>query len=294
LKRNWPKQAYLYLVFLCVAASGCVHYPLNAQLSYYTPDGGYRFDALEAGVNTDSLFICLAFSGGGTRAAAFSYGVLSKLASTAITWEGNPVRLLDEVDCISSVSGGSFTSAYYALYGDAIFKDFGSKFLYRNIQGELIRKALNPLNWVRLASPYFSRSDIAAELYDQTIYDQKTFGDLLTRRRRPFLIVNATHMQLGSRLAFTQDRFDFIGSNLLAFPIGRAVAASSAFPFLLSPISLKNFPAPTGLTRPLSVELGLKNYYINPPVYAWAKNLSTYEDKHAHPYVHLDGWRTGG
>ncbi len=44
------------------------------------------------------------------------------------------VRLLDEVDYITSVSGGSFTAAYYGLYGDGIFEDFEEAFLVRDIE----------------------------------------------------------------------------------------------------------------------------------------------------------------
>jgi NTE family protein len=200
---------------------------------------------------------------------------------------GRPVRLLDEVDCVSAVSGGSFTAAYYALYGDKIFKNFPEKFLYRNIQRHLMLKVLNPLNGARLPSPYFNRSDLAAEFYDQTLFEGKTFGDLLARKRRPFLLLNATHLQLGARFTFTQDRFDDLGSDLLRFPIARAVAASSAFPFLLSPISLKNFPDPEGLPPAPSTEDLHAQYYLNRRLYEAAKQSSSYRDKSAHEYVHL-------
>ena len=48
------------------------------------------------------------------------------------------MRLLDEVDTISGVSGGSFPAAYFGLYGDRIFEDFEERFLYRNVQGALL------------------------------------------------------------------------------------------------------------------------------------------------------------
>ena len=108
---------------------GCAHYPTNAKLDNFDKDEGYRYQNILSPENSDSLLVILAFSGGGTRAAAFSYGVLEKLRATEIIWEGKKKRLLDEVDVISSVSGGSFTSAYYALYRDKIFADFESRFL---------------------------------------------------------------------------------------------------------------------------------------------------------------------
>ena len=62
----------------------------------------------------------LSFSGGGTRAAAFSYGVLEELRRTEITVDGQRRRLIDEVDIITGVSGGSFTALAYALHGERL------------------------------------------------------------------------------------------------------------------------------------------------------------------------------
>ena len=95
---------------------GCAHYPENARIEHYDPQSGYRFRNLTNTGNSDSLQVFLAFSGGGTRAAALSYGVLEALAHTEIVWEGQRRRLLDEVDYITAVSGGSFTAAF-AIWG---------------------------------------------------------------------------------------------------------------------------------------------------------------------------------
>ncbi len=71
-----------------------------------------------AGWGSNDIGLVLAFSGGGTRAAALAYGVLEELRDTTVVLDDRPRRLLDEIDIISSVSGGRFTSAYYSLYGD--------------------------------------------------------------------------------------------------------------------------------------------------------------------------------
>jgi NTE family protein len=118
---------------------------------------GYRFENLAGGEGTpefrdaNRLFVCLAFSGGGTRAAALAYGAMVALRQTRIDWPHPGSTLLDEVDCISSVSGGSFTAAYYGLFRDDLFTRFAERFLYRNFQGGLALKALSPWNWPRLA-----------------------------------------------------------------------------------------------------------------------------------------------
>ena len=99
---------------------------------------GYRFANLKLGEdNSDGLFMVVAFSGGGTRSAALAYGVLDKLRNTPIRWDGKPRRLLDEIDVINSVSGGSYAAAYYGLYGDAFFKEFPQRFLNADFQTEL-------------------------------------------------------------------------------------------------------------------------------------------------------------
>ncbi len=54
--------------------------------------------------------------------ASFAYGVLKELSRTQMSTDKSSRPLLHEVDVISSVSGGSFTSAYYTLHGDRIFE----------------------------------------------------------------------------------------------------------------------------------------------------------------------------
>jgi NTE family protein len=212
--------------------------------------------------------------------------VLQELRETPITAHGRPRPLLREVDCISSVSGGSFASSYYALFRDRIFQDFEPHFLRRDIQGELARRVLNPANWFRLLSPYFNRIDLAAELYDETVFGGKRYGDLVGGTR-PFIILNATNMALGSRFEFTQDQFDFLGSDLATYPIARAAAASSAFPILLSPLSLVNQPSPDGFRVPTAVRNAMADPVENPQGYLWAKGLALYHDEKDRRYLHL-------
>src|SRR6267154_637625 len=87
----------------------------------------------------------------------------------------------------------------------------------------------------------FNRSDMAAEFYDRHLFGGKTYGDLLQQNRRPFLSLNATDMSLGASFQFTQEHFDYLCSDLSTFPVARAVAASAAFPILLSPVTVNNY-----------------------------------------------------
>ncbi len=182
-----------------------------------------------------------AFSGGGVRSSAVAYGVLQELARTEVGAPGQRHPLLTEVDAISSASGGTFTAAAYALWGERLFVDFEEQFLKRQIENALVLRTLTPRNRIRLASPTFNLSDLAAEYYDRLLFKGATYRDLAAIPGRPFLLVNATDFGLGERFQFTQDQFDLIGSDLSQMPLSRAVAASLAFPVLLSPIVLKNY-----------------------------------------------------
>lgn len=230
-------------LFLLIATVGCGSFPVNPPLDKFDSQVGYRFENLQLGAkNSEDLFVILTFSGGGTRAAALSYGVLKALKQTRIQWKGEQKSLLDEVDMISSVSGGSFTSAYYALHRKAIFDgEYEKVFLKHDIQGDLKSSALNPANWLDLAGSSFSRSDLAAEYYNEKIFKGATFDALVKMNSRPFLMINATDMSLGSQFLFIQDQFDLFCSDLSRLNIARAVAASSAFPGLLSPLTFKNY-----------------------------------------------------
>lgn len=271
---------------LCIALPACT--PLNPQLKKYDYRKGYRFGNCLAGENPDELFIALTFSGGGTRAAAFSYGVLKALHETKVTHNGTQIRLLDEVDLISSVSGGSFTAAYYGLYGDRIFIDFEDRFLKRNVQGELaLRTFAYPWNWFRLLSPNFSRIDLAAAYYDEELFNSQTYKVLEKDCRRPFIVINATDLSLGARFEFTQSQFDLLQSELAGVSVGRAVASSSAFPGLLTPLTMKNYEK-TDFVEPMWVDTAIQfDMEIAPRRYKRAREVRSYFDTANRPYVHL-------
>ena len=116
------------LICLVLALSACAPIIGDHPLEKWTPDMHRELSEQIAGDRSGELLVFLAFSGGGTRAASFSYGVLQELANTEVVTEKGTLPLIKEVDMISSVSGGSFTSAYYGLYGDRIFEDFEAAF----------------------------------------------------------------------------------------------------------------------------------------------------------------------
>ena len=194
--------------------------------------------------------VVLAFSGGGTRAAAFSYGALEALRRIEIVNQaGRKIRLLYEVDVITGVSGGSFTALAYGLYGDKLFDEYEARFLKRNVQGELTRGVLNPLNWGALSSTGWGRSELAAQLYDQVLFNGATFSDLY-RAGGPMIAVSATELTTGSRIIFIPQNFDVMCADLHPIRLSRAAAASSAVPVVLSPITINNYGGSCDYQRP--------------------------------------------
>ena len=237
---------YLKSLFLVVAVvcAGCASYNENLPIKAISPATGYRYGKVRMPPTSDKPFVILAFSGGGTRAAAFSFGMMEELSRIEYTRaDGSKRNFLSDVEIISSVSGGSFTASYYALFPESFFSDFPERFLYRNIEGGLILRMFSPYNWFRLLSPDFSRIDMADEYYSKTIFAEKTFADLLAKPRGsvPFLVLNATDISINHRFEFTQDQFDLLCSDLSHINVSRAVAASSNFPVAFAPLTLKNY-----------------------------------------------------
>ena len=277
----------LVMIVLVAVATGCAHYPVNAPLGKYDPDYGYRGKNMRDSEKRVNVFVGLTFSGGGTRAAAFSYGVLEELKKTEVTVDGKRSRLIDEVDAISGVSGGSFTAAYYGLFGDRIFTDFEEKFLKKNIQGDLISAMFfNPYNWGRLFSGYFDRSDLAADYYDKHVFEGATFGDMM-KRKGTMVFINATDMVHGTRVSFTQDAFDLLCSDLSSFSVARACAASSAVPIVLTPISLRNYAGSCGYKMPDVLKNAMEARKLPDRTFDLANNILPFLDAKEKPYLHL-------
>jgi NTE family protein len=183
------------------------------------------------------IVFIMAFSGGGKRSAAFAHGVLRGLRQIPVVEDGRTRSLLDELDYIAAVSGGSFPAMHYGLYRDKSFETFPSEFLKVDINAYVYGTYLLPWNWEWLVNPFYGTNDRMAEIYDRLMFHGATYADLL-RKGLPVVSVNATDIANGISYPFTQPSFDLICSDLSTFPVSRAVAASNGFPVLFSPITL--------------------------------------------------------
>ncbi|MDB1125465.1 patatin-like phospholipase family protein [Vibrio algarum] len=228
----------ILLLTLCLSViSGCTTYSAvdNVPITDTMGKKAYSFENSVKMLNDGEYTIVVAMSGGGTRAAALSYGVLKALHEQThpLTESRN---LLDEVDVMSAVSGGSFTAAYYGLYGEQLFTDFEDDFLYYDVGGDLTSHFFNPLLW-------FSSQGLtekAVDYYQDRLFEGATFADL-QREGSPLVILNASDLGNGVRFSFLQEYFDLLCSDLLDYPVANAVTASSAVPVLFNPVVLENY-----------------------------------------------------
>jgi NTE family protein len=275
-----------FVAALCVLA-GCAHWPPTPRLEQ-AGEPGYRVGEVTRLGQSDDLLVVLAMSGGGTRAAALGYGVLEELRRTEVTVNGVKRRLIDEVDVISAVSGGTFPATYYALRGEKTFEEFETKVLSRNFESELVWRILTPTNWFRLPSGTFGKSDLFAELYDETVFDHATFADL-KRANGPLVVINGTDVTTGARFSFVQDQFDAICGDLSKVTLARAVATSTALPPLLTPITFENRGGTCGGKAPswqTAAEAAAAGSETPGRALFRARALQSYADP-ARPYVHV-------
>jgi NTE family protein len=276
--------AGLMTVLLMTACTA--HYTVNNKITSVKSVERYSLRNKAVAEKSDELLLILTFSGGGTRAAGLSYGVLQALADTRIAVRGKQRRLLDEIDVISSVSGGSFTSAYYGLFGDRIFEDFETKFLKRNIEGELALRILSPSSWPKLMSSYYARSDLAAEYFDEILFEGKTFSDFQFPGL-PLIAINATDIALGTQFTFLGAQFAPICADLSSYPVSRAVTASAAVPGPFSSIVLKNYAGTCDYQLPDWAAKAIRDRIVTTRRYQDAKSLNSYIDVEKLAYIHL-------
>jgi len=278
-RQFWYCSCCLLLFFIYGCASYGKIENLPVAESPTTQEYSLRSFA-KADKNSD-LALMLTFSGGGTRAAAMAYGVMQELRDTVIVVDGQSRRLLDEVDTISSVSGGSFTSAYYGLHGDGIFDTFEDDFLRFDMDKHLVYGLLNPVLWFSDKG----RTDMAVDYYQKQVFKGATFADMMNPDL-PLIVINASDLAYGIRFSFVQEYFNLLCSDLASFPVARAVAASSAVPVMFSPVVVQNYPG-CHYERADWLEKAKARAGDDAELAMLTYGLETYADKEQRKYIHL-------
>lgn len=277
-----------FIVMLAALLGACASRPVNPPLAKADPETGYRWARRLALPDNDpgTLFV-LAFSGGGTRAAAFSYGVLEELNRTPVVRADSSHTMLEEVDLVTGVSGGSFTALSFGLYGKSLFENYEQQFLKRDVEGELIARLLNPATGIKTWSDGYGRSELAEQYYDEILFHGATFGDLIGKPT-PTVLASSTSISTGGEWVFSQTSFDIICSDLSKMPLARVAAASSAVPVVMSPVTLDNYAGSCGYETPRWLTLPKSDdAWPGTRLQQRAFGLSRYLDRDKHPYLHL-------
>jgi NTE family protein len=267
---------------LIAALAGC-SYPIRNEAITVAERPTYDWDTLAGGELQDTLVVFTA-SGGGTRAAALSMAVLQAMDKVKLP---SGSSLVDQIDILSSVSGGSVTAGYFALYGKAGLPTLEKNFIRKDGMSALLFDGLNPVGLAALSTPSKERIDLLVDYLDRQLFHDATFERLIERKRRPFLILNAADMVEGTPFPFTQYTMDLLCSDLAKMKISTAVSASAAFPVALSPITLKNYAKCDAMPPPLWIrEAQRTSWYVNPPRAVWGRTAAAYAGG-SKQYIHL-------
>jgi NTE family protein len=178
--------------------------------------------------------IALCLSGGGYRAMLFHVGALLRL---------NEMGLLPQVKRISSVSGGSITAGVLGLnWGKLNFDGNGVAQGFSQVLVEPVRKmAGKTVDVFSILRGIFlpgSIADKVTEAYRKTLFGHATLQDLPDV---PRFVFNATNVQSKALWRFSKPYLWDWRVGKIEKPdteLAVAVAASSAFPPVLSPLEM--------------------------------------------------------
>jgi NTE family protein len=267
------------LAALLLLLAGCtsINYPVN------TPAAGSRRLAAAAlpDTGTDTA-IALSFSGGGTRAAAFAFGVLRGLEQMP----GSGIRSrLDEVAFVSGVSGGSVAAAYFGLKGRMALTDFRERFLTRNAE-ESLRTAVDLGNLAAGLGGGVNDATRFPAWLDANLFERATLGDLM-RPGRPIVWINASDLFNHTPFVFSQTTFSALCSDIGTFPLSQAVAASAAVPVAFVPIVLESFPKACPFGQSAWIDRVLADRDSGAQLRAFAEALMRYRDPDQIRYLKL-------
>ena len=205
-------SAWVVVGMVLFMLSGCVTSPVYT-LSPPKPD---QISCNHPMKPSDTL-IGIAISGGGSRAALFGAAGLEALAKVQV---GPPAHsLLEDISMISSVSGGSMATSYFAAVKprknvpiltasgelSAEYQTFFAQYKHTVNQDYE-----NPLFWrnisrLRFFNPAWTATSLTEHLNAQFL-NELTFKDVRERELSgeiPRLLINTTLYNDGSRLVFT-------------------------------------------------------------------------------------------
>ena len=261
--------------------------PIAAQLGPGVRGVADTADRIGDAANYDDTVVALSFSGGGTRAAAFSFGVLTGFDETQVPSSTRSRSLLDHVDFVSGVSGGSIIAAYFGLKKRAAMADFKQRFLLRDPEQGL-QMDLSLLNIAKGLQGGINDPTQFPRWLDDNLFEHATFKSLLSSRW-PRVWINASDIYNRTPFVFGHTTFAALCSDLSSFPISLAVGASAAVPVVFAPVVIKNFTGGCPLPLPHWVQQVRKDPSAPPLLKIYANALERYRSGEVRYVKLLDG-----
>jgi NTE family protein len=211
-----------------------------------------------------------------------SFGVLSELERIPVRGARGP--MLDRVTFISGVSGGAVTAAYYGLKRREGLADFREKFLLRNAEEDL-QTNVSLANFSRALAGGINDSTGFPRWLDANLFQGATFAQF-RGAGRPRVWINASDIYSRTVFLFDATAFRAMCSDLSAYPLASAVAASAAVPVAFAPVVIQTFPGKCNELLPPWVVRARDNPNSPPMLTAFAKAISRYHDGSI-PYIKL-------
>jgi NTE family protein len=277
-------RSAILILGLCAGLLGCAsiqNAPVNEPGNSEGLAGRVHLN-FEEQTQIDEDVIGLSFSGGGTRAAAFSFGVLTEMERTPV--RGANASMLDRVDFISGVSGGAVTAAYYGLRKRAALDDFRERFLLRNAE-EGLQTDLTISTIGKALAGGINDSQGFPRWLDANLFNGATFGEFRDAGR-PRVWINASDIYNRTPFVFGATTFNAMCSDLSKYPLANAVAASAAVPVAFAPVVIKTFPRQCSDPLPAWIVKARDDRNSSPMLSSFAKAISRYHDGEM-PYIKL-------
>ncbi|HEU0156978.1 MAG TPA: patatin-like phospholipase family protein [Stellaceae bacterium] len=267
------RGGWLLILWLLAGCAGTHFENTPLQAGDGNPD---RRSILPA--NPDRPVILMTFSGGGSRAAALAEAVLREMAATSYLGDDGRHVLTEDVKLVSSVSGGSVTAGWFGLHRspghwDGDLDTLRTDFLVEDNMKALELDVVNPVTWFGMVTGKVTAIEALERLFNERLFHDQPLA-ALNQRGKPYIVLNATDMAGGQSFAMVPRRFDDVCSKYDTLPIASAVAASAAFPVLLTPVSFINYSV--GCQGQVRNGSWVKNDLSNP--YTAYLNLPEYRD----------------
>ncbi|CAJ2334634.1 hypothetical protein C086_01519 [Brucella abortus F6/05-3] len=273
--------ASTFLLGGCVSDVGPINslslQPINNR-NEFVPDPG----------DDGSTVVGLAFSGGGTRAAAFGYGILRAMDETIIDTSPYERSLVDDIRMMSGVSGGAVLAAYFGLKGRDGYRNFREDFLIKNGEKNMHTSVLSPVVAIGALKGGANDRSSFAKWLDENVFHGATYAGLKWKNA-PSIWISASDIYHRVPFHFSAETFAALCSNLDDIRVADAVAASAAVPVVFKPINISTHSGRCAPKNPEWLQNALDDPDASIRLKAYGRALQSYRSADVNYIKLLDG-----